>query len=243
MSAAGVPGTQCHTEGSPPVIVDVFTPRGAPAQLSVRDGTSDLAVAGSTYRGVAGGGLVDEYGLADFHTNGRFVDVGAHIGSVGIAVLLDNPQATAVFVEPIPENLEVLRDNLARNGLEDRATVLDGAVGTGTITYNFGGGEFADTNRYIGNLNVPATRHSGITLNVRRRTLAELLPCEAMKLDCEGGEWALFADPLIASVPYVFGEYHGVPGAEGVLEAFRGSHHVEFTSIGQAAGNFRAVAR
>lgn len=222
-------------------VKELTTPRGHRAVLHVREGTSDLSVAGSTFAGVAGSPLVDEYGLADTHITGRFVDVGAHIGTVTIAVLLDNPEATALLVEPIPENISVIVENLAANGLLDRAQILTGAVGTNAITYGFRGSELATTNRYIGNLTVAPQRGSK-RIEVRRVTLADLLPAAAMKVDCEGGEWALFADPAITTVPIIFGEYHSGPGAEGVLATFNKTHRVEFASMA-ATGNFRAVAR
>lgn len=221
------------------------TPRGNPAVLSARDDTSDLSVIGSTFAGVAGSPLVDEYHLADLHITGRFVDVGAHIGSVTIAVLLDNPDATAICVEPIPENVAVLRENLALNGLTDRAEVIEGAVGTDTVHYMWSGTEHLETNRFISN-------GAGIVfgqdwphaaLAVREVDLGELLPCEAMKLDCEGGEWALFRDKRIAQVPLIFGEYHGEPGPAGVRKALRRSHDVTIGHVDAMAGAFRAVAK
>lgn len=217
------------------------SPRGQTAHMEARDGTSDLAVIGSTFAGVAGSGLVDEYGLADLHITGRFVDVGAHVGSVAVAVLLDNPEATALLVEPIPENLAVIEANLAANGVADRAEVLAGAVGTDTIHYGFEGSEVASTNRYIGNLNVPL--RSTQTATVRHLTLSDLLPAAAMKLDCEGGEWSLLADPRIVEVPLIFGEYHGSPGAVGVTNALGKTHRVTFQDMTLSTGNFRAVAR
>lgn len=222
--------------------VEVFSPRGHPAHFEVRDQTSDLSVVGSTFSGVAGAGLVDEYGLAGLHITGRFVDVGAHIGSVAIAVLLDNPAATALLVEPIPENITAITTNLAANGLLNRADILVGAVGTNAISYGYEGDEHAITNRYIGNLAVVPQRNA-TRITVRRVTLSDLLPCAAMKLDCEGGEWALFAEPGITDIPLVFGEYHGQPGAEGVLARFGKTHEVTFSHIDRVAGNFRAVAR
>lgn len=222
--------------------IEVTTPRGNPAKLGARAQTSDLAVIGSTFRGVAGSGLVDEYGLAETWIGGRFVDVGAHVGAVTVAVLLDNPDATALCVEPIPENISVIAANLAANGLGDRATILPGAVGTNRISYMHEGSETASTNRYIGNLNVSPMRGTE-RITVRQITLSELLPCVAMKVDCEGGEWALFADPRITEIPLVFGEYHGKPGAEGVLAVFGKTHRVTFSDMGLSTGNFRAVAR
>ena len=198
------------------------TPRGKTAYLEARDGTSDLAVLGSVFAGVAGSGLVDEYDLASLHVTGRFVDVGAHIGSVTIAVLLDNPDASAVCVEPIPENIDVLRANLRANGLTDRATVIEGAFGTDTINYGYVGSK---------------------TATVRQLELADILPADAIKLDCEGGEWAVLADPLIVTVPTIFGEYHGNPGSVGVTNALGRTHRITFADMTLSTGDFRAVER
>lgn len=220
--------------------VALRTPRGLPVTLHVREGTSDLAVAGSVFADVAGSPIVDEYRLAGLHVSGSFADVGAHIGCVAVAVLLDNPDAEAVLVEPVPENVAMIRANLDANGLSGRARVIEGAVGTDAITYGFTGSEVADTNRYIGNL-------SGLTqgerIAVRRVGLDDLLPCSALKIDCEGGEWALFDDPAITGIPVIFGEYHGGEGVKGILRRFARTHAVEFDDAGATTGTFRAILR
>ena len=209
------------------------TPRGAPAILEARDDTSDLSVIGSTFEGVAGSGLVDEYNLRTLYITGRFVDVGAHVGAVTVAVLLDNPDATAICVEPIPENVAVLRANLAHNGLTDRADVIEGAVGTDTVHYGPPGVE-----RYISNLS--GTEHA---VTVRKIPLRELLPADAMKLDCEGGEWPLLRQKGIATIPLIFGEFHGEPGPGGLRALLSKTHEVTFGQIDVMAGAFRAVRR
>lgn len=223
----------------------LHTPRGHEAVMGARPQTSDYSVMGSTFRGVAGSGLVDEYDLRSLYIKGRFVDVGAHVGSVTVAVLLDNPDATAICVEPVPENIAVLVANLASNGLTDRAVIIQGAVGTDRVFYGFEGTEHLATNRYIANpTGVVFGEHpKSVEIRVREVALEELLPCDAMKLDCEGGEWSLFADPRITEIPLVFGEYHFGAGAEGVKRTFEATHSLEFTIGDENAGNFRAVAR
>jgi FkbM family methyltransferase len=222
------------------------SPRGKRAVLSARDQTTDLSVLGCFFAGVAGSPIDDEYGLADLYLRGRFVDVGAHIGGVTVAVLLDNPQATAILVEPVPENLKVITANLASNGLAGRCQVIAGAVGTDSVYYGFEGSEHLMSNRYIANITgvVHGKRPLSEHIAVRRVELDELLPCDVMKLDCEGGEYALFADPRITTVPYIFGEFHGDPdaGAEAVIAALGATHDVEIVK-GEDQGNFRAVAK
>jgi FkbM family methyltransferase len=56
------------------------------------------------------------------------VEVGAHIGTTTIPALTRHGFARAVAIEPDPDNLRLLRANVALNGLHDRVTVIDGAV-------------------------------------------------------------------------------------------------------------------
>jgi len=214
--------------------IEVQTPRGASVTLYARDETTDLATIGSTFR--LWDTLHDEYGLADIVTDGVLLDVGAHIGSVCIAFLVDNPRARAVALEPLPENIAVLYDNAERAGVSDRLTVLAGALGTDRIVYG------PDTHRYIGNIGGA----SGEVIEVQRRTLGELLdwcvPLTAMKVDCEGGEWAAFADPRIGEVPLIIGEYHG-RGEAALRDALEPTHDVTILSEAGETGTFRAVLR
>ena len=53
-----------------------------------------------------------------------FVDVGANIGTTTVPALLAHGFATAVAIEPEPENVRVLRLNLLLNDLEERVKVL-----------------------------------------------------------------------------------------------------------------------
>jgi FkbM family methyltransferase len=69
-----------------------------------------------------------------------FVDVGANIGTTAIPAVLAHGFATAVAIEPEPENVRVLRMNVLLNDLEDRVTVLpvaaSNAVGTSELVVN-----------------------------------------------------------------------------------------------------------
>src|SRR5689334_17554078 len=111
---------------------DVETPRGRPAQFYCRTWTSDLATVGATNR--LWGNLVDEYGLPE-GLSGWALDLGAHIGSVTVPLLLDNPELQVVAIEAVPDNAEMLRKNLDLNRVSDRCVVMNGAgwKGKGTI--------------------------------------------------------------------------------------------------------------
>ena len=214
---------------------EVQTPRGVTVQMHARDDTSDLSTIGSTFR--LWGHLVDEYKLADIHSEGLLIDVGAHIGSVCIAFLLDNPKARALAVEPLPENVAMLTRNAESAGVMDRLTIVNAAVGTRTIHYGF------DDHRYIGNIGGST---SNTAIHAETITLSQMVewcgPADVLKTDCEGGEWALLADAAVRQCALIIGEYHH-RGAEP-LHALLDATHVVTTSHEEAStGNFRAVRR
>lgn len=214
------------------------TPRGNAAKIAARPNTSDLATAGSVFEGVAGSGLVDEYHLQSLRLRGVFLDIGAHIGTVAVAVLLDNPDTRAICVEPLAENVAMIEANAAENGLAERVTIVHAAVGTSRMFYGPDG-----DSRYIGNIGgatQPAPDVATISLDVLV-AMAGHDVC-AVKVDCEGCEWPLLADPAIAEVPLIFGEYHsGSPDRlHALLDA---THDVTVVPTAAAFGLFRAVRR
>src|SRR4051794_9802760 len=67
--------------------------------------------------------------FGDAHVAERmFVDVGANIGTTSIPAVLSEGFASAVAIEPEPENVRVLRLNVLLNDLDERITVLPVAV-------------------------------------------------------------------------------------------------------------------
>jgi FkbM family methyltransferase len=221
----------------------VESPRGVPGHIYVRDGTSDLSlVLGHFSIPWAAGD--DEYGLRDLTVRGVFVDVGAHIGSVALAVLLDNPDATAILVEPLPENMALARETMSDNGLSDRVTFVTAAVGSAKVRY---GAEDVD-DRFVGNIGT----HDGQTITAEVVTLPQLVAMAggriaAMKVDCEGGEWGLLRSTAVRHVDLIFGEWHGNTShrdGRARLDALLGKTHelVSVTDVG-GIGLFRAVRR
>lgn len=59
----------------------------------------------------------------------HLIDVGANIGTILIPALARGLVESATAIEPHPENLKLLRANLALNGVTDKARVLAQAVG------------------------------------------------------------------------------------------------------------------
>jgi len=233
---------------------EVTTPRGKPATVATRPGTSDLSLAGAFFH--LWGNIDDEYRLASLRVDGVFVDIGAHIGLVTLAVLLDNPKATAICVEPLADNLDVLAANMDANGVAARVRMVAGAIGDGpsvTVPYGYDDSSYAHDNRYIGGLQSEAANHTS-EATVPSVTLADLVEMaggeiDTLKLDCEGCEWQALRSPALASIRRIIGEWHGHPlgkKTNGVttLRRLIGSTHL-VTDIDNKGGTgvFEAVAR
>jgi FkbM family methyltransferase len=216
---------------------DISSPRAHAGWIAVREDTSDLSVVLSTLANSWNGGD-DEYHLRELYVDGVFLDIGGHIGTVTVAVLLDNPNATAIIVEPLTENIELIEATIEKNGLGSRARVLQGAVGTDTVKVGIN-----HNDRFIGNLSFAEYE----TRKVRKYTLRQLVKeaggkVAALKTDCEGGEWGLLDSKLVDDIPYIFGEYHGDPGPPGLERMLGRTHTVTVKPVG-VTGWFWAVPK
>lgn len=200
------------------MIVEVETPRGNTARFKVRPDTNDANLVYSILSGP--GGMSDEYGLAPLHLFGWAIDVGAHIGAVTVAVLLDNPALTVIACEPVEENYLLLKENLELNGIgNERFIAFPCAAGVhGWIEMTHGYTEWGDhhpdyvkAHRFIGN----QYRHEGgVTVPVWSWSLEDLVrltpygTVDFMKVDCEGCEWELLDSPAVSAVNMIRGELH-----------------------------------
>src|SRR5881396_102281 len=106
------------------MIGEWVTPRGAPVSMEFRDGTNDWNTLSIIFTN-------DEYGLRDLRLDGIALDVGAYLGGVAIALALDNPGLRVIAIEPVPDNGDLIERNITRNSVQDRVTLIRGAVGRG----------------------------------------------------------------------------------------------------------------
>jgi FkbM family methyltransferase len=232
-------------------ITEVETPHGRPARFKTREGTSDLATVGATNR--LWGNLVDEYHIPEGLT-GFGLDIGAHIGSVTVPLLLDNPELWVIAIEAVPDNVDLLRENLALNGVEGRCTILHGAAwkgrGTLTVEYGYTGSEVAETHAYIGSvtpwMDAPGEKQ---TATVPIVTLKGAIAATGgrgfvwVKSDCEGCEFNFLKGRDLAKVGTIEGEWHERDGTpEAFAEQLSRTHDVTW-SQGIGGGPFRAVPR
>jgi FkbM family methyltransferase len=215
------------------------TPNGRPVTLHYRDDTNDWNTLTSALD-------EDEYGLAGLSLSGAAADIGAHIGAVTVGLLVDHPGLVVHAVEPVPENIQLLRSNLEENGVAGRCHIRRGAVGTSTVKWGFTGSEAALQHAFVGNAQMPETTKPSVgEWGMQEFTLADFPGVELIKIDCEGGEWGFLDDPLVATVPLIVGEWHNNDGhtLADMASLLGPTHTVTFSGPQAGPGGFRAVRR
>ncbi len=183
--------------------------RGRKLRLLVRHGTNDLDLLDLILREDS------EYALPPQVQPRTILDAGANIGITAVYFNVVYPEARVYCFEPLPANLELLRENAVRNS--DRIHVIPRGLSDrkGTFEYHmsdnprsFGGGTFCG----IGH-----DRRNRIELPVG--TVADVLTelkldrVDLFKLDTEGSEMAILRGtpaPVLAQAQAVIGELHGV---------------------------------
>jgi FkbM family methyltransferase len=135
----------------------------------------------------------------------RAVDLGANIGLFGAWLLGLFPEARVVGYEPDPGNVAVHRLAISANGLNEQWRLVEAFASTQTGTTGFVSG-------------LHAVSHEGEGIDVPvEDVLPELANADLVKIDIEGAEWPILADPRFRQLKarMVVLEYH----AEGCPEA------------------------
>ncbi len=160
----------------------------------------------------------------------RVLDLGANIGLFGLYALSQWPDGQITSIEADPDNMRVLDSNVSANSDADwTATCAFASDREGEVA--FASGHFAVSRGATdggarANSVVPALDAFDLLAN-----------CDFAKIDIEGGEWPILADPRLADAParVIALEFHpwGAPGEDA------GSHAAQLLG---AAGYETAVA-
>jgi FkbM family methyltransferase len=130
-------------------------------------------------------GAYDQGRIADGDT---VVDVGANIGVFTLKAARQTPKGRVVAVEPAPLNLELLRENVARNRLAN-AVILDCALsdheGQGQL---YSRGDYA-----LYSLHLKADLSTPVRVSTLDKLFQEqgIRACQLLKIDVEGEELAV----------------------------------------------------
>lgn len=159
----------------------------------------------------------------------KIFDVGANIGLFGVFALERWPDAQITAFEPDADNRRVLCRTVAANALGDRWTVVDKAVSNAVGELSFVAGLRAEAH-------IAATDEIA-TITVPTIDLFEQQGdgVDLIKMDIEGGEWAVLADPRLSALktPVIRLEWHTMlcPAIDARAEAIRLLRAGGFTRI------------
>ncbi len=161
-------------------------------RVAIRHGTGDVVTLGEVfhehdYRPPA----ELEQSLAPVR---RIVDLGANVGLFGAFAVARWSQAEILAYEPDPANAEVHARTIALNGLQARWSLVRSAAGTSSGRARFLAGEVA-LSRLAG-----VGDEGGIEVELQD-VLGELAEADLVKMDIEGGEWAILRDPRFRARP------------------------------------------
>ena len=161
----------------------------------------------------------EEYAFPGFDfENCTVVDIGAN---QGFFTLYAASRGARVFsFEPLTENVELLKENVRRNGLEDRVTVFHAAV-TGLereiklfVGLNQAGNTRSETASIVDDNRGGVAVEERIVEGVPAASLIEhcgLTKCDFLKMDCEGAEFVILenmASNVLTAFDRVAIEYH-----------------------------------
>ncbi len=145
----------------------------------------------------------------------RVVDAGGNVGLFGAWLLARRPGAHITSYEPDPANFSVLEACAAANAGHGCWEVVPAAVGVQAGCAGFAGGHGA----------MSRLCEDGPLQVASVDLLALLRGADVLKLDTEGGEWAILGDPRLAAAgpPVLVLEHHpdGAPPGEDPAAAAR----------------------
>lgn len=122
----------------------------------------------------------------------RVLDLGGNIGCFGLLLLDQYPSASLTAFEPDPSNLDVLKRCIAQNGYEEQWRVVEACATPADGETSFVGGQGALSRVPLpGDVSGDAPTITVPTVDV----FPYLDGIDLLKIDIEGGEWALLNDP------------------------------------------------
>jgi FkbM family methyltransferase len=184
---------------------------GAGTPVLLRHGTPDVVTLDEVFlaRDYDLPGPVSQ-ALAGLDRGPRVVDLGANAGYFGAFVLGRFPDAELVAVEPDPDNAELLRRAVAASGRAERWRVVEACAATREGTVRFLAGRHS-LSRLAGE-DEPGIEVAAVD------AFEHLEGADLAKVDIEGAEWPLLADPRLGrgSLRAIVVEYHpaGCPEPE-----------------------------
>lgn len=183
--------------------------------VAIRHGTGDVVILGEVFRhhDYQPAGEVEQ-ALAQVNS---IIDLGGNIGLFGAFAVARWPQAKIVAFEPDPHNAAIHERTIAANGLAERWQLVQAAASNEDGRASFVAGLAA-----VSHIADPTDGEHTIEVPVID-VLPEIAQADLLKMDIEGGEWAILGDPRFREAPprVAVLEYHShlCPGPDPRAEA------------------------
>jgi FkbM family methyltransferase len=174
--------------------------RRAPGVFHLRHGSGDVAILNKIFaRDPALSSYEPPAAVAaslDATAAPRILDVGANIGLFGVLALGRWPEARITSFEPDPDNFGVLDLTVAANRREGNWDAIPAAVSDRVGELSFAPGDGAKSH-------LSPTADDGATITVPAVDFFGQTGdgVDLVKMDIEGGEWQILADPRLAAAP------------------------------------------
>jgi FkbM family methyltransferase len=205
---------------------DGYRLRGSELTVHVRHNTTDSSILDEIFlRRIYEPPRAVEERLRALERAPRIADLGANVGLFGAFALTRWPGATLLALEPHPQNAALLRRTVAVNHLADRWSVLEACAYHADGQLPFAVDHFSDSHVLAASAADDGGGEPASALVDALDVFPLLKDIDLVKIDIEGGEWALLGDPRMAELGAVAIalEYHPhlAPGPDARAEATR----------------------
>jgi FkbM family methyltransferase len=178
--------------------------RGSDQVAFIRNHSRDVHVLNEIFGGT-GGRLAYEPPSAlspilDRNPSPKILDLGGNIGMFGLYALHRWPGASVRSFEPDAENARLLGAAIAGNRLQHRWTLTPAAVSNRSGTMGFRPGLCADSHLVDVEVGSSAQTADGAVEVPVEDLFALDGHSDLVKMDIEGGEWSVLADPRMAQL-------------------------------------------
>lgn len=150
-----------------------------------------------------------ERGVTPVQDGWTIVDIGAGAGDFAISVALRGPRSKIFAFEPWRESFDLMRENLALNGISNVEPFAEAVAGRSgeLFLYTATGieGQHRTSDSGPSGVSVPAVTLSQLF------TRSGIVVCDFLKIDCEGGEFDILfhaGDDALARIRHIAMEYH-----------------------------------
>jgi FkbM family methyltransferase len=126
----------------------------------------------------------------------RAIDAGGNIGMFGVWLLGRYPGSELVSFEPDPRNAALLRRAIAANDAGQRWRLTQSAVAATAGEVRFAGSQFATSHV----IDEPDANGPGVTAVPAVDFFEQATAADLVKIDIEGSEWPILADPRMRSL-------------------------------------------